>query len=358
MLIATLLIAAVDDAKAALDRFASLVKKNPAITVDLQVQLENYPSVGRGQFCVSRPDKAQLKVDWGEHSYEFVANGPRRIEIDHFSKIYLEFTDSRMPFPPGEVSMTPEYAFPSYFVSGDLRHLAPGTTKFKADRKIVQGSSVLTPVSATFNNQTGVTKLLAYIDQNGKLTSLKTDIEDQDGHRVWTVTFSNYRLGTAALPFSVAPPRGYSPDRLQSPAYALEMGEAFPWSDWRNASSGAALSGLKGKPILAVYVRSNCEPSKAALKELASINAAVSKTGTRTVLLVSGAKAAAQSFPSKLPRYYGATANAASSLRSPGTPTFYLIDKQGKLARLWFGFDRDRPKLFSADIIAAAKEIR
>ncbi|MBX3118133.1 MAG: hypothetical protein KF784_03645 [Fimbriimonadaceae bacterium] len=358
MLIATLLLVAVDDAKAALDRFAALVQRNPTMAVDIQVQLENYAPVGRGQFSLSKPDKLNLRVDWGQHSYEFGVNGPRRIEVDHFEKQYQEYRDYGPLLPRGEISMTPTYAFPSVFITGDLRHLAPTGTKFKAGQKVVQGSSVLTPLSAQFSTQSGTAQILAYVDQNGKLTSLKTDLDDDDGHKVWTISFSNYRLGNASSTFNVNPPKGYSPDRVQTPEYALEMGSPFPAKDWRNVANGAALSSMKGKPFLAVFVRPNCEPSKAAMKELATISASIAKSGVQTVLMVQGTKANAQEYVAKFPKFYAATPAAQQELRLPGSPTFFLIDKQGLLNRLWYGFDRDQPSQYTNDIIASAKALK
>lgn len=358
MLITSLLLAAVDDARSALDRYAALLRKTPVMSVDIQVQIENMPDIGRGQFVISKPDKLQLKVDWGEHSYEFVANSGRRIEIDHYYKQYFEFWQTGMMLPPGEVSMTPTYAFPSCFVTGDLRHLAPAEAKFRADRKIVQGSSVLTPIWTSYSLPDGSYKITAMVDQAGKLASLKTEITGDGPKKSWTISFSNYRLGSASSAFKVTPPRGYSPDRLPGALGYLESGNTFPAKDWRNTSSNASLSQMRGSAMLAVFVRPNCEPSKRAMKELATISAGLAKSGIKTVLLVDGGKSAAQGFAAKYPKYYAASANALKELLIPGSPTFFLVGKNGKLSRLWFGFDPDNPKQYSADIIAAAKGVR
>ncbi len=357
MLSATLLMLAVDDAKAALDRFSSFVRKTPVMSVDLQVQMEGYPTAGKGLLVFSKPSKAHLKVDWPQHGYEFIANGANRVEIDHAERTYFEFRGGGL-VPPGEVSMTAQYAFPSYFVSGDLRSLFPQGVKFRADRKIVQGSSVLTPISASVSGITGTMKVVAYVDQAGKLASVKTDLDNDDGRRVWTVTYSNYRLGTSASTFVVAPPKGYSPDRLQTPIPGLSVDDDFPAKDWQNANSGSSLSSLRGKSYLAIYVRPGCEPSKQAVKEIEAIGSTLAKSGVQPIVLVQGAKNVAQSFATRLPRYYGATPTAVGNLRSPGTPTLYLVNRTGKLERLWYGFDREQPKQYNSDILSAAKAIK
>jgi len=186
----------------------------------------------------------------------------------------------------------------------------------------------------------GVTEMWMTLAPDGRVVSVRRKVTGREGSRETVWTISNYsfptNLGLASFVFPV--PTGYVPNSVPRLVTPLQTGQKAPVSGWvdNNGKSVDLAAAAGHKPFLIAYIVPDGGPAQASLSSLHRLEAKV------PVFVVG---------PGGLRDPGGKNLKL---LNPPGAPMFYLVGADGKVSKIWFGFDRADPSTFEADVVATA----
>lgn len=129
-----------------------------------------------------------------------------------------------------------------------------------------------------------------------------------------------------------------------SGSYDKTKASAAPDFSLSTVSSGKfSLAAQRGKVVLLEFMSYNCPACYGANEPLVALNGKYGKSGLQVVAVSVDADADMAGYA----RQYGITypialdteQETAAAYRLRGTPTFVVVDKQGKIRRYWAGFD-------------------
>lgn len=304
-------------------RFDAFMKAHPTFTAVVDVAQGR--SSLRTTIWIERPAKRlrfEAKgagTDFGLSSTEkgyFEVNRVQRVYDEHEPLGRLTHYGSRISGAMG--------AFPNFLLAG--------STKAVFQDLKVTANARGDELSATFETERGKGQIHMGIDAQGR--PVRYEIESPMGHIIWTlVSFSDMKGGLAATYRPL--PMGYVPYALPEIPFPLAIGSAFPLRGWRQGNRSVDLSTAKG--LLVAVLGSDCPPS-------ASVRPSLARLEKQVPVAIVG--------PNGLSDPSGAL---LKKLSPPGTPMFYLVDRSGKVSKLWFGFDAQKAKDWEADVVASVK---
>ena len=250
-------------------------------------------------------------------------------EDGHFESIFAERTYDHMPWD-GKV-----YPGTGKLVSRDMINAGPAAAN--------PPSKIVPVVKWSLESKKGgVERYTKTVQSKEGDQIFKLEITDKGVPILFAANDITYNIKSFELvdsipleTFRVAPKDGFVNHRLQQDVMMIETGMKFDWSKFKAASDVSNFK-LAGNTMF-VFV----DP-----KEGSSLNAMnwikQSSPGYRRITISAGNAASG---------FYDPTGSEISKITS-STPTFVMVNKQGKITGMWLGFDRDNVAEYEKDIQA------
>ena len=199
------------------------------------------------------------------------------------------------------------------------------------------------------DKKTGLPSLII-INGRYKFAGLVNDYYDETSYFDYTINRSDINDETFVIP------KGFKPRENQAlPPSLLAMGTIAPdWTLYDPNGKRLSLSQLKGKVVMLDFYFIGCSGCMASIK---SLNALYEKYKNKDLIIASlterDSKRAVLDFDERYKIKYTSYIDAAKVVKSyhvTGFPTFYFIDKEGKIANVIVGYDDDFEQKVTAQI--------
>lgn len=309
-------------------RFDAFLKAHPSFVATMEVSANGRP-LGQGTLRIARPHRMRFDLKGKGLDYGVSSTEPAYIEIDRTERTY----DERPSI--GGFGMYPSRLSPlQSFVPGFLMAQSAAGLLGKAKptvSKVAGGEEI----HVTAQTQSGPIELRLVVGPDGRPS--RYSITSQNATRLWRVlTLKDAKPDLA--PFRIEPPLGYVPFTLPESPPPLSIGQAAPLRGWRRGGKSIDLGAVqRGKPRLLAVLGDDCAPSRAVRPTLIQL-------GKTMPVYIIGKGDLADPSGALLKR-----------LSPPGTPMFYLVGGDGKVTKLWLGFDPAKAAFWMADVREAAK---
>jgi hypothetical protein len=340
------LLAQPDLSETAFDHYRDFMKSAPAIEARFTVRQASGPAAN-ATMLLQRGSKVRLDSKWRDSDYSFVTTkGGLMRELERSSRMYDEMeVNAPYAFPASEISSTPEFVLPFFIGSTDLRDVfGPNSKKTPLGPSTIDGNQVH-GVRFEVMTQLGMEYGEFALKEDGTLVEARRysrSADNRDKGRIWRFDSIKSIPSIPAERMELDIPNGYVPYRLPDVPGPLAIGQPFPFAGW---TGGPALK--KGSRTLYALIGEDCPPGEASLPALKDLGAA----GLKVVVLSEAANAA-----SAKGRYYDPSGKSLDALMAPATPVYYLVGSDGKVQRLWMGYDPAKRKAWVSEIKAALKE--
>ncbi|MCB8932465.1 MAG: TlpA family protein disulfide reductase [Fimbriimonadaceae bacterium] len=354
MLSCFFLLAAQQQAPAALDRFARYVAAAQSLAVDIKLSTASVAD-GEGTFQFQRPNRVLFTMKWAGADYSFSSTERGIVEIERSTRHYDEFDAvDRLIAPLSRVSPAPGVGFPSVFVYQDLSQMLPDGARFKQIGKETLKGVQVDHLEAIYQTQRGIGHTNVFVDAQGRLLKMTQSLEGMEGPRVMAFEYSNYRVDHALSleSYLTKIPLGYVPYALPADARYFDENDTVgqPVLTGLDGRSSKLTYGGKGTFIL--FTSTHCPASQRAAKSLAAVRKHAEDQGYKVVEIsaetrrqdVRGLSGAADV-------RFDPTGTVWTTLGLQGTPSLSLVDGQGKLVRYWYGFDPEKAKAWEQDVV-------
>lgn len=316
------------------ERLSKYLSEAKTGSVEFTIVSPLYEGTGKGSLVWRKPGEQAFRVDWGPASATFVQNPGGAIEMDRSAKVYQSFAGhATLAPPPSEVTGLPGLTYPLILQAGGLKAALPPSTKFTVGgKRTIEGIETDT-IRADFSDGQVTVEACAYVAIDGKLIRYREKSQSPGGGREVEWTFSKWNLSPKidAATFSRTIPDGYVPFVLDYPYPPVEIGDAAPLGTWTDARTGKALAVgrlAKGKFLLVGFFDGE-EPSRTALASWGRLN-----QGFVSVAVL----ADAAGLPTTGNAVRDREGAIAKRWRIPGYPFFALVDAEGNVSLLSFGF--------------------
>ena len=306
-------------------RLDAYLKAHPSFLATFSAGAGGPPLVA-GTLRVARPDRLRLDARGNGLDYTAVSTPATVLELDRIEKVYDQHP------PIGGMRLYESR------ISGALGFLP--RFLLAASVKGVFGNLKVEPVGegemrATVQTQMGPAHLRLLVDPQGRPTLFAS--KGPDGTREWRISAIE-RSPADSPAFRVVPPTGYVPHALPDLPAPLAIGQAAPLTGWRKGGATIDLKDPRpGAPRLLAVLGTDCAPSRAARPFLIDLGR------TMPVMLIEKDGIADPS------------GRLMARLSPPGTPMFYLVGADGKVRKLWFGFEAAKGAAWEAEVREAAK---
>lgn len=329
-------------AEAVINRYDQFLKKTNTVSVTVKGRV-NGRSFGTGALKVARPDRCSLVVKLQGGDATFVLNGERGLEIDHPNLTYEEWDAYGKNYVPQfQLGTVLNFASPASLIQGSSRGMLPQGVPWQVKPKVTVNGVVTDMVSGKAKTEDGTIEVKAWIDASGKLIKFSSNSQSGRGILLVEQELSNYVINQK-IPdtvFSTKWPVGYTPHRLHRGDFGLHQAEPVPNVELRKASNNekVTLSSLISGANTMVVLTDPEFPSNAAM--LKSVRELSSKIPDFRMVVVSVKRDVASAQKIGVSDiYFDPTGASIKKLGVPGSPTMLLIDKKGKLAQMFMGFD-------------------
>lgn len=353
MLLPFLPLLAPDDVADTLKRCNACLNSTQTLSVRIKAKSNRIKGVGIGSLAFKRPGSLKYVMNWGDEQYVFWGTRRGGLEIEQNSRSYCEVPPGIGFFaPPCRVSDIPEACFPMFLLGTDVAKSFPKAAKFTVTRNAPFEHGTADHVHATIGGAGSFSADL-FVRKDGFPVGYKVDI-DAPGISVHSsIVLSDVQANKAlaASTFEAKIPRGFLPETFDAEPPPIQSGAPMPLTGWKDLRSGAPADLAKEPPAWRVFavMAADCLPSREALQTLRRLSAST------PVVILSTNPSPAQSWPSTdLPIYYDAKGDSLAKLSAPGTPLFILVDGQGVVRRVWYGFDPAQSDAFLKSIGAEA----
>lgn len=331
------------DADAALNRYAQFMGRWSTISVDIRARINAAGPEAKAKLTLKKPQCAAFDVSWNGVQYLFRQNESRIVEADRTAKRYRDYNSfSTWTSPPGDLSMVPQYAFPSILLLGDLRGVrSMGSFKLRPSPPGVRAATI----TAKMQTMGGAIDYLLKIDELGRPLHIQWIADSPDGKMRVDQYFSNWIVDRAvpASTFSGALPSGFVPDALPLEPSPLAIDQAFPVADW-----STPIGFFGSSNALVVVADSQCSPSKKLIEFLAQSKGEI---GAKVGVAWIGSPGASRN----LAVLQAKAPSAWKKLHLSGTPALYLVGKNGTVKKLWIGFEGRSSSSLKQEIVEALR---
>jgi outer membrane lipoprotein-sorting protein len=324
-----------------LAKYESFMKSHPALEVDFKMSI-NGKEVGQGTMKIKRPGLMLFKSSGDGFNYTLSITPNDYLELENkeadpdtgqaFSR-YDEFpSQAKLEVYDSEISPLGNATIPGVLLSPNLKEIF-------ADKYDSTQDGTSTVLHRKFQGFRGPEETWATIDEEGKITVLKRKITRQQGTQELDWKFGHYSVPSdvslkAFQAFIPAGYKAYTVPRLKRP---LAIGETAPTQGWKlHGKTVDLVRQAHNKPFLLVYAQPGSLPADRALAWL------------------DGIKGKVPTFIIGQDGLSDPDGTRVEELAPPGSPMFYLIGSNGKVEKLWFGFDPDRPAGFRDDVLRTA----
>ena len=334
-MIPVLLFAAVRaQAPDALARYAKFAEAHPSLQVHFVANM-NGQQEAKGTVRFRRPDLFFTEAKGENVDYSLTVSPKEYLEIENKRKVYDDYPGyNKIVFYQSDISSMGTLLVPRFLLAADLKML------FKKGYDSSRDGSNDVLHQTIKGDQGFVEEDWATIDPEGKMASFRRKLTGAAGSRDVSWSFSGYTESkdVSGSAFNTVPPVGYSPHSVPRLSTPLPIGAAVPTKGWEQNGKPVNLLEASGhKPFLLIFSESDSVPGQAAVKWSHML------AGKMPVMVV-GEGSLKDPDGSRI-----------KELAAPGSPMFYLVGADGKIVKLWFGFDPDKAKALESDVLESAK---
>jgi hypothetical protein len=324
----------------ALQRYEAYRRSQPVVATEFQVESEG--QVLQGRVVRERDQRMFVSMKGAGIDSAVLLTPTRTLELDRTEKTYEENPPTPRAILPASRMTTVFGAFPSWILHEDFRKMLPQGAMFKDAGKVSVAGTECDKVRADVTGQiTG--SIEAAIDAKGRARDVKVDLRARDGHYAfhWRISKFDMLPKAPANAFSLTIPNGYVPFALDWTYGPLEAGSIFPIAGWRSTKGGTfnLKSQLGERGTLVALLGRDSEPSTRAAAALARI-----RKDVPLVILTDAKKAVAGTDA------FDPSGKLIERINAPATPLFVLLDKTGKITRLWMGYDAATSSAFETAV--------
>jgi len=324
-----------------LDRYTTLRKSIPALSVSYTVMAGKAPISGSS--LIDRDQRLFMTMKAAGLDYTACITPNKVIELDNLEKVYDEYAGNGHAFiPPSRLTSAVEL-FPSWIYLQDLRKLVPKGAAFVISEPETVSGIKCDRVISKFKgpeNASGVVD--ASLDSAGVVRRMRITHSSPMGASDFEWRFSTMKPmpPTDAGKFGLGLPLGYVPYGLPDTGMPISVDATFPMTGWSSPSGALDLTAKLGaKGGLIAILGGESEPSALAKASLARVS------GEVPVVTLGDGTAQAPGLDG-----FDATGKLMATVNPPATPFFALVDGKGKVRRLWMGFEPAKASEFEADI--------
>lgn len=335
-------------------RYDEFAKAHPAMQVHLTATVHRgdangptEPAVGMLRFV--RPDLLLYRIRSESFDYSVSDTPKGYVEIENQSKVYDEFEDpGGLAIYDSEIAEVATMLAPRFLMMNHLKTVQVGGTAARPIREagIFRGKAQVTSSGSSdevYEKDTGsggIAEMWVTIDAEGKIASVRRKITGPRGsiELNWQFTDYNFAPNTKLDSFVTPLPAGYVPHTVPRLNIPLQIGRPAPLDGWTlpNGRSGNLLEAAGNKPFLIVYSAPGSVPGTESMKSVDRLK------GKLPIFVIANGGI-------KDP-----DGSRLKALNPPGSPMFYLVGKDGKVSKLWFGFDPTKASAFESDVLNAA----
>jgi outer membrane lipoprotein-sorting protein len=322
------------DPKAVMQRLAKYVNNAHTVTADFVLTSTVTPKTGQAKFALIRSDQLYFSMVWDGIDYKFVGTPHGCWDANNLSKHYDEDDQWRFEYPYSRISPAPGLFTPGFLMDGTMT--SDGVRQLRYVGKVTIDGVATDEVEGS--SLSGVTEI--YIAADGR--PVRYEVKHGKGPKI-QADIKNLKLDSTVPEtlFANNPPLGYVEQSVPMAEYPTRIGAAFPVKGWTAA-----------KPTLVVVTEEGCMPSAKSAPSVANI----SHAGSVNVAVASLSKSkAVPTGLGKYPFFYDATGTMTRAMNVPGTPMFYLVGKDGKVIKIWSGYDPDAAASFEKDVLDSLK---
>lgn len=324
------------------ERYTKWAAGHPEFQVQVRTIIPRSP-VASSTLLLNRGTSALYHMKWDGLDYVVSSTSHGYREVDYTHRTYDE-RDFGQGFYLTSSRICPAFseAFPFSLLQTDIRRLAPPKSTWT-----VKNVATSAQVSTRFEGEMGThTEIDVVVASDGTLQSVHSIQQSPMGTKNTLWEFSGYRKvkTTKANDYFVSLPLGYVPFAFENDQEPPQAGTLAPATGWVVAGTSKPvnlLSLAKGKTALWAYLGQDCLPSTASqtsLKRLAK---------RLPVLRLGGPHVAGAD-------YKDLSGALADKLGASSTPLFLLVGKDGKVIKLWMGYDAAKSAQFEQEIVGAA----
>ncbi len=308
-----------------------------SFSVEMSYSRTDFPTKATATLTIQRPHRMRYNVKFNGEDFEAGYTEDGLIDLSRSQRVYMETSPmDRLFAPTAHYSELPLLTFPLVLLVGDPRAIFPSATP-----PALVGSA---KIGSVMCDQVRTKDYEAWVAADGRLMRYRWRQARRDELDV-TMDFTNYKIGGTypRSTFEPAIPAGFRPFVLPRETVTYQAGSAFPANDWVS-STGAPVKFEAGKPYLAMVTTDDCEVSGRAKGALATLK----KDLAVWILTDSHAPAGLEGFSIARDK----SGRTLERMFVPSTPFFYLVGKDGKIKKLWLGFESEREDGFVKSVRA------
>jgi|GEM_PF-3260269 len=328
MTLAILLLAAAKTQSDPLARYAAFSAAHPNLKFDFSIKI-NGQAGPTGSILIQRPKRVLYKAQFQSQNLSISDSEAGYMEIERSTKMYDELpVPAELYFGPTEVNGFLSGVAPQIVLYPDLK----GFFNVKAEIADPDPNEIHEKMTTPM----GTVEIWTKFDDQGRLASMRRLNSGLGGKHDLQWEFSNYSYPTnlTLASFATPAPLGFTPRTVPRLNFPLQKHSVAPVDGWMGPSGKPAnflvLSG--GKPFLLAVTSANSVPCQ-------SFMAYVRKTKSPMPIFVVGPGG-----------YRDPDGTRMAKLAVPATPMVYQIGADGKVTKLWMGFDAAHPDRFAQEM--------
>lgn len=341
-MLALLLLGQAPTPEAVLKRFDQYMASADTLSVTVKTKF-NGSALGTGVIRIDRPTRfsASVATPNGVQSITFTEAGV--LEVNQGTKYYAEHPMiGRLYNPEFKVTQAVQYSIPQMILRGSAQGSFPKETNPKVATKVMLNGIATDQITGKMSGMGGTSELRANFDSAGRLLKFYSKIVSPQGTLLIEQDLSAYVANAkfAADQFSIRKPIGYVPYELDRAGFGIPQGETMPSVSLKATDSGqsASLKSLmSGKNALIVIADPEFHANSEMFKSIQQISKKI--PDYKLIVISSKRDAASGKKLGVTGSYFDPTGAQLERLMVPGAPAMYLVDKKGKVAQMFFGFD-------------------
>lgn len=341
--LALALLAVPQDASPVLKRMDAFFAKHPTFEAKLNFEMSNGEK-GEGTLYENRPSKIAYLIKFKNGVYQFARTPRGAIETSSLHKAYDEYpSEGTIDIPLSDFT-THEWrlAWPLPLFMLNIDDYFPVSPKIALEGQSKLNGATVDVVSISLNSHHMRYEASMSVDAAGKIVQYTTT--DPANRYTVKINVTDYKLDK--LPSNAFKletlPFGYTLQELPAPRNPLGWDHKLPSTMVFDASGEKhPLGALVGKSGMLAVVDAAWTQSpwgKQALREIRGVLES-EKAGNLVLLNDTPGKGGAKGGLVADP-----TGEALTTLSIPASPTFFLINKQGVIERIWCGYNPDNDR--------------
>jgi hypothetical protein len=321
------------------DRYNTKHKQAPSFEATYLVTYNGSPE-REVAVAVDGTARLSMRTPPANPTYSFVC-GPRLVrELDGDTQLYNDLPYMGRAFPPREPLSETVKLFPAWVNAKELKQLAPEMAKWAVVGTKEIGGKQCDMLQAKVDTREVKGQVDVAIDADSQVALYTADVSSMVGRyqASWQVTSFKRVTNFSDSVFHLNIPLGYTPFSVNLEDPMVEVGSSWPLTGWKSQASGFSLAAEVAKGPALIAILDGSQPSKNALQSLKALKASM------PVVTIAAEKAQTGT------DLVDPTGAALAKVNPPAYPFFALVTKEGKIKRLWMGFDPAKASAFISEV--------